>query len=340
MKQIYLLTDYRGRFGSKCKEASFRSGFDLEVLHEEFYKRGYDLSILKFSDVSLKKNWRDEIIIYSFYEDFGGRYKNYIEDVVYGLEQSGAIVIPKFSMLRAHNNKVFMEIMRDLYFPDDRIKSLVFGNLEELKNISQNLKYPVVIKSYEGAVSRNVRMCYSEKELISSAKKIMRTTDPIYELKEFYRSKKLPPYKPDSKYRKKAIVQNMIEGLGNDWKVLVFGEKIYKLKRFNRKNDPRASGSGLFEYDRDIDKEVLDFAVYCYNKFDVPVASLDIAKDDDGCVLIEFQFVTFGPRTLEYSDHYYMKKDGIWNIVDESSDLEVEFARSYSDYIDTHIISK
>lgn len=333
MQDIYILTDYRNRFGSKRKEAFFRSGFDLELLGELFKGEGYRTQILQFVDVDFRTNWQDRIVIYTSSEDSKGHYKSYIEDVIYGLEQAGAKLIPRYSMLKAHNNKVFMEILRDLYLPEDRIVSHTFGTIEELESKSKRLVYPVVFKSYEGAVSRYVRMCYGTDELISVARKLMRSPSYVYEVKERYRSMKYPPYRPESSYRKKAIVQNMIENLSNDWKILVFGDKLYKLKRQNRKGDYRASGSGLFTFDRVIDEGMLDFALDCYRKFDVPVASFDIAKDKDGYILIEFQFIYFGTKTLEDSDHYYTKVDGKWAIVDKDSILEEEFVRSCCFYL-------
>jgi len=50
-------------------------------------------------------------------------------------------------------------------------------------------------------------------------------------------------------HRSKFIVQEFIPDLSNDWKVLVFWDKYYVLRRKNRPNDFRASGSGLFSFD-------------------------------------------------------------------------------------------
>jgi len=332
MKEIFIITDYKGRFGSKHKEKSFRSGFDLALLSEYFSACEIKTSYLKFADVDFRNDWKKKVVIYSSAEDCKGYYKSFIEDVIYGLELAGAYIVPKYLFLKAHNNKVFMEILRDLFFPNDKIISYKFGNLEELLANLHKFNYPVVLKSYEGAVSRNVRMCYSENDLLSAAKKLMQTPNLKEDFKELYRAHRYPPYKPESRFRKKVIIQNMITGLENDWKVLVFGNKLYKLKRLNRIGDPRASGSGRFIFDKEIDTEILDFAVECYNKFNVPVASLDIAKNEEGCILIEFQFVTFGTKTLENSDHFYIKKDGIWIIENKPTILEEEFAKSYSDF--------
>lgn len=334
MKDLFLLTDYRGRFGSKHKETTFRSGFDLSLLKRCFQEKGFRLIMMQFSEVNFRDNWKGKIVLYSSAEDSKGLYKSYIEDIIYGLDRAEAFLIPGYPMLKAHNNKVFMEILRDIYFPNDRILSHKYGNREELLNSLHMLSYPVVIKSYEGAVSRNVRMCYNKEELLRVSETLMRTPDPVYELKELYRSRKRPPYKPESKFRKKAVVQNMIEGLSNDWKVLAFGNKLYKLKRLNRVGDPRASGSGRFIFDRAIDEDILDFASSCYQRFNVPVVSLDIAKDNQGCILIEFQFVTFGTKTLEKADHYYIYSNGKWSIVQDTPILEKEFVQSYSDFFE------
>ena len=63
--------------------------------------------------------------------------------------------------------------------------------------------------------------------------------DIFNELWDWGRSFKHKAYIRDSKYRKKFIVQNFIEDLSNDWKILVFGKKYYILCRETRKNDFR-----------------------------------------------------------------------------------------------------
>ena len=333
MKDIYILNDYKDRFGSKVKTKFFREGFDKDKMRILFLKEGFNVHFCNFHMVNFSDFWENKIILYTSSEDINGCYKSYIEDVILGLEMKGAICLPAFHLLKAHNNKVFMEILRYVHLPNDNIQSLIFGTIEEIIRSKDKINYPVVIKSYEGAVSRNVKKCNNFKELIKTSKKIMRTLSLHHEIREIYRAYNYKPYVADSKYRKKIIVQNMINGLVNDWKVLIFGNKYYKLKRMNRNNDFRASGSGIFTYDRKVDSILLDYCQKIYKKFDVPILSIDVAKKGNTCYLIEFQFLYFGTRTMENSDHYYTKKNNKWVIIQESSDLEKEYVKSHVEYI-------
>lgn len=84
------------------------------------------------------------------------------------------------------------------------------------------------------------------------------------------------PYIPQSNNRKKFIVQNFIEGLDGDYRVIIYGEKYYRLYRKNRENDFRASGSGDIYFDIELPKGLLDYSRILYKKFNTPYVSLDI----------------------------------------------------------------
>ena len=137
----------------------------------------------------------------------------------------------------------------------------------------------------------------------------------------------------ESKYRNKFIIQQFIPNLQNDWKVLVYWDKIYILKRYTRKNDFRASGSGNFVFDKDFPIEILDYAFKIRQSFEVPQVSLDICFDGNSFYLIEFQAIYFGTTTLVKSPFYYQKIDNSWKCFDEESELEKVYVESIVNYI-------
>jgi hypothetical protein len=79
----------------------------------------------------------------------------------------------------------------------------------------------------------------------------------------------------------------LIPGLENDWKILCFGDKFFVLRRANRDNDFRASGSGKFVFRRDLPKGMLEFALKVYLHLEVPNLSVDIAFNGEfyGCLI-------------------------------------------------------
>jgi len=66
---------------------------------------------------------------------------------------------------------------------------------------------------------------------------------------------------------------------------------------------------------------------------------MDIAKLEDKYYIIEFQFISFGNYTLERSKYYYKKtyQNG-WMKIEETPDLEREFAASVVQYIERNVM--
>ena len=251
MNTIYLLTDYLNRFGSKHNSAIYKDGMDKNLLSELFEKQGYQTEFFKISKVDFRnQDWKGKIVLYSSQEDVGYYYKSFIEDIIYGLELAGAVLIPSYKYIKAHSNKVFMEILRD-FSSLAEIKNLTakhYGSYEEAILDEKNFDYPVVIKSAEGAMSKNVALARNKNELKNVIKKLAATRNFKEEAREFIRSYKYKAYQKQSKFRKKFIIQNFIPDLSNDWKVLVFGDKYYIIERHVRKDDFRASGAGLNKF--------------------------------------------------------------------------------------------
>jgi len=130
MKRIYALIDYKNRFSSKKGSIPYRSGMDNKLLRKYFKNLDYDVKFLQFSDINFRKiDFRDKIVLYTSSEDKGYHYKNYIEDIILGLKLQGANLIPKYKYLIANNNKLFMEILRELSTNKDfkKLRSVDLG---------------------------------------------------------------------------------------------------------------------------------------------------------------------------------------------------------------------
>ena len=195
------------------------------------------------------------------------------------------------------------------------------------------IDFPAVVKTSAGAGSRGVRLIRNPKE----KKQIGRALSKVGSLDDYLRELKKRliwrGHIPYSLHRRKFIVQNFIPNLQGDYKVLIYGEKHYVVARNNRKNDFRASGSGLLRWPEAVAPEILDFSKSIYETFDVPFISLDIAFDGRTTYLMEFQFLAFGPVTLEKSKFYFTKTESSWKKVEETPNLEREFAQSVVRYL-------
>jgi glutathione synthase/RimK-type ligase-like ATP-grasp enzyme len=334
MRDLLLLVDYKGEFYSSTK--SPLATMDLARIVERFGEKGCRVTVRHFSEVDFRgESYRNRFVLYQSSEDKDLLYKSYIEDVLLGLELAGARLIPPFKFFRAHNNKVFMEILRDLSGDQAlmTIRSQTFGALEEFRGEAAAIDYPAVLKGASGALSTSVFLIENEADARKKAKRVSRS----FNLHDFVRNvgKKvlLHPRRPKSLHRTKFLVQNLIPGMEGDWKVLCFGDKVWALRRSNREDDFRASGSGKFTWEEELPEGFLDFVDTIYRFFRVPYISIDVGHVDSCFHAIEMQFVMFGNLTLEGSSYYWAKRSGRWEKVDGPSVLEDELVDSVVGYM-------
>lgn len=336
-KHIILLTDYKDIFGSKQYSHIYRGGMDIARIIELFNKDGFHATIRPISEVpNTNYDKNNTFFIYTSSEDKFDLYKSYIEDIILHLDQLEYHVIPKYLYLRAHNNKVSMELIRSQYKNNfiNSISSQVFGSLDELYVSKIDFSYPVVIKKAIGAMSRGVFLANNYSELIKYAKKASQSFNILHDLKEKLRKVKYRnKYILESPFRNKFIVQSFIPSLNNDWKVLVYWNKVFILYRGNRKHDFRASGSGCFEFKKEIPEGILDFAFSVRRIFDVPNISLDVGYSKGKFYLFEFQFINFGTTTLEKSPFYFEKINNNWELKEDNSVLEDVYAYSIINFL-------
>lgn len=345
MNKIILLTDYLNRFGSRHNDIPYRSGLDKELLTKWFLEYGYETVYINFSNVDFRSDeFRNLPVLYTSQEDSGLFYKSYIEDIVYGLELSGANVIPSYKYLKANNNKVFMEILRDLQAEDEfcNIRSFHFGTFEEAAEKADSLEYPVIIKGATGAMSRNVSLADNKESLFREIFNFSGTGNFREKLKEIVRSYKHDGYLKQSQFRKKFIIQNFIPDLKNDWKVYVFGSKIFVFYRpvFKHRGF-RASGGGYDNYfygkHAMVPDGLFDYAYKVFKKLNVPFVSLDIGFSNGSFFLLEYQLVYFGTAGIlkKYSKEYYRRSNDSW--LEEENELTIErvYAESVVEFLNS-----
>jgi hypothetical protein len=338
MREIVILTDYRECFGSKYDSFPYRSGLDKEKLRNYFMESGFSVHFLSYSNVTLSRDFvQNKIFIHDSIEDSGYYYKSYMEDIIYSLELLDAIIKPGFKFIRAHNNKVFMEMLK-AGIENNNLNHLDFEHFGCFEEFAENnpRSYPVVIKGAEDAQGRKVRLGKSFNQTIRFIKELSRSKSLLKEFWEYGRVLKHKHYIKESKYRSKFILQKFIPGLRNDWKILIFGERYYILKRGVPHGDFRASGSKFnygFGSESNPPEGIFDFTKNIFENFDIPYISLDVALSEGIFYLLEFQVVCFGSSTHLKSDCYYMKKSDKWEPISNSLELEYLYANSISGYI-------
>ena len=341
--KIFLLTDYKGHFGSKHFDVPYRSGFSKDLLIQYFERAGIAAEAVPFADLDLSpSSVKGKAFLYTSSEDIGYHYKTYIEDIVLGIETAGGMPIPQFKYLRANNNKVLMEILR-LQSGLDAIKSIksnCYGTLEELLK-DERLRtsaFPKVLKLSEGASGRNVQLARDYRSLVRQVKRMCRTRHVFEDIWDYGRSLKHKGYIRESLYRKKYVVQDFVPNLANDWKVYVFYDSYFVFYRpVFRSRKFKASGGGYDNYayglKANIPDGLLDFAKRIRDIFDVPQMSLDIGWNGKEFYLFEFQFVYFGTAGIVYSSEYFTCEDGSWTSKNNSKDQEFFYVNSVVKYL-------
>ena len=336
MKTLFLLTDYNNKFGSKWNATPYRSGLDKAYLANLFESHGYKITCLPLCSVDFsRQQWKDATVLYTSSEEHGLYYKNFIEDVVFGLKECGARLLPDPLLLRANNNKVFMEVLRKIKLPSSlqTLNAQIFGSFNELIDSIKNnqITLPCVIKTAAGAMSRGVFLAKSKKQLLRQAKKISKSAGLRIRAKEYVRKVRHHGYRPESAYQQKFIVQPFIPNLQNDWKVLIYGNKVFVLKRNIKNNDFRASGSG-YNYtsgsEADFPNDMLDFVRDFYLHLDVPNLSLDFAYDGVNPYVFEFQAIHYGTSTHYKSQDYFELENDTWVLKPNDLDQEQLFVYS------------
>jgi hypothetical protein len=344
MSKFLILVDYKGNFLTSITDLHHYSSMDVQAICRLLEKYGHSVELHSFGELDFEKDYRNYYVLYQSAEDIGVFYKDYIEDIVYYLGMKGAVLLPGYTYLLAHHNKNFMELMRKNFKNQDlkTIRSQLFGTAQEA--ISHTKDFPVVIKSAEGSGSRGVHLARDGRELEKIAKQISGVfiVNDLASLKDFliYKlsmgilHKSQTKYRKYTLYRKKFIVQNYIDGLQGDYKVVYFGGKYYPFYRENREQDFRASGSGKF-YDVEDQGEIgiLDFSRQLVEEIDFPIINMDIGYDGKQYHLFEFQCIHIGPIGLQRADHWSEYSDGKWVRMAGKSNLEEEFCRSIHEYV-------
>ena len=332
-KTIYFLTNSAGKIPQKLHETV---GLDLDIISEYFISKGFKTNVLTYNEFISNDKYLNNIYgNYFFYASSQyPSYYSYIEDILLFIKDNGGIIIPEYSLFKAHENKFLQELNKKKLLIESP-KSILVGTIEEGLETIKTFTYPIVAKLSSGFGSSSVSLLHSENEAISYLDKNL--TDTVKKRKNiFKRDNKLEKY--NGKYPLKTgklIFQEFIKDLTYDWKILIFGEKLFYLKRNIKKDDFRASGSGNFDNKSKPNRKIMDFAYSVKEKLGTPFASLDVIEKDGKCMLIEYQTIHFGLYTVINSlTHFILDKScNDWKESTGSVDVDMIFAEELYQFI-------
>lgn len=323
-------------------------GLDYQLIKSELeQKYQANVQIIHFENLKdlLSKIPEKTVLFYS--SIYNPNYLKFIQDMVLyiSLKRPDIVLIPNQHQLNSLENKGYQELYKDLLCIE-KVAGKYYGDIDEVLK-AQDLEFPFVLKKLSGALSSGVQLIKNRKELEefsnSAKKKSLKETAAFHLNKRnsFKKDSNLAPVERllESNFedffskRIPVVIQEFVPGLECDFKVLIFGDKYFVVKRGIRENDFRASGSGKLKWEIP-PTQVLDYAKELKELFNVPFISLDIGIDKNNqCFLFEFQGTAFGPATLTAGDKYFYFASDEWKLKDGKFNLEEEYAYAINHFI-------
>lgn len=325
MKRLLLATLPGGHFWSYGPSWT---NMDVRAVVGRLSGLGYIVEAVEITSLLSNKPGPDDVVVYTSSED--AEVRQYIKDVIY-LASRNCTVIPGYEALLAHENKGFQQLYRE---------QLGFGNLDGGYGFEPSVLETggaKVFKLIAGAGSKAVEAVANMNDVRRIKRKYF-SRSPQRVLIDAYRRLRLSAedfarYKKRKAKRRAFAWQDFVPGLECDYKVLVFGDRFYVLRRGVRERDFRASGSGRFSFDAPPDS-VLDFAQDVHRRLQSPYSSLDIVQPQDGSPsLVEYQCLSFGPYTVVSSPGYFTRAGREWSFHEAASSLEEAFVHALRGFV-------
>jgi len=250
----------------------------------------------------------------------------FARQLIYSVEAMGLRVFPDSNTCWHFDDKVGQKYLLEAVNAP-LVPSYVFYDKQEAMNWIAHTDFPKVFKLRGGAGSSNVQLVKNEQQAKklcrqafgkgfkpvagyfsdykTKAKKIKSVSVLIEKLKRLPQCLYGTYITNMSMHREKGYVyfQDFVPGNDYDTRIIVIGEKAFAMRRYVRKNDFRASGSGAFAFDKELfDEEMVRLTfelsrklgtqsvacdyIYGLNRkiFIVEISYAFIARVYDGCV--------------------------------------------------------
>lgn len=258
----------------------------------------------------------------------------FAKELLFSLQISGKKIFPDFNTCWHYDDKVGQKyLLESIEAP--MVNSHVFYEKHRAIDwIDKYSKFPLVFKLRGGAASINVKLVKNKTEAIRSINtafskgfKSHDTTNRMVENWNKFKNEKswtllretiagvknhiLPTNKQKlNLWTEKAYVyfQEFMPGNEYDIRIIVIGDKAFAIKRYVRKNDFRASGSGIITYDKSaIDIRCVEIAFETNEKIRTQCIAYDFVFDQDNNPLIVEISYAFVAKVYDSCPGYWDK---------------------------------
>jgi hypothetical protein len=246
-----------------------------------------------------------------------GDYKaqNFARQLIYSLEKMGKKVFPSYDTCWHFDDKVGQKyLLEAIGVP--LVPSYVFYDKGTALEWLEKATFPKVFKLRGGAGSQNVKLIRTKKEAESIIHKAFSKGFPLVDknagLKQRFwtlkRDKNIKAIKHVLKgfiryfFPKKGLdllpvqkgyvyFQDFISNNDFDDRIVIVGERAFALKRFVRKNDFRASGSGMFSYEKNsVDLSSVKIAFQIASKLNLQSVAFDFIYQNSLPFVVEISY--------------------------------------------------
>jgi len=238
-----------------------------------------------------------------------------IRQFTHSLEKKGIKVFPDINTGWHYDDKLGQKYLLEA-IDAPLVKTYVFYSKQDALKWLDTTSFPKVFKLRTGASSSNVRLVRSirkAKKIVNKAfgngfaniSRVGRLKERIYQLKrkKDLASAKLllgglmrlfiPREVEKFAHREKGYVyfQDFIPDNDFDTRLIVIGNRCFGIKRHCRKNDFRASGSGVISHLGEYtDKRIIELAFNVADKLKVQSIALDIVYDNNIPKIVEVSY--------------------------------------------------
>lgn len=290
----------------------------------EYCKRtGIDYKLVNVYSTSIIDELRDCSALMWHHYHADSRDIVMARSLLFSLEQSGFKVFPDFNTAWHFDDKIGQKYLLEA-LKIDLVPTWVFYDSATALTWIESNTFPKVFKLRGGAGSQNVQLVHTKEAAVSLVKRAFGKGFPAYDgwgsikerfrkwrlgktsfsdvLKGFVRLVNPPRYaKVIGNEMNYMYFQEFITNNDFDIRIIVIDGKAFGIKRMNRENDFRASGSGFILYDRaSIDEQFVKVSFEINKKLKAQCVAYDYVLSQRGKpLLIE---ISYGFANAGYDD--------------------------------------
>lgn len=142
------------------------------------------------------------------------------------------------------------------------IETFISNSKKDALSMLEKMSFPLIYKTYIGSSSKGVTKVNNS----SQGKKI---------INKIFSHKGLATIYPYFRQKDTVLLQEFIHDADYDLRIMMIGNKAFGYYRFPKKNDFKASGSGLYEK-KEIPKEALNIAINIRAKLNSRLMGVDL----------------------------------------------------------------